>query len=71
MNKEPSLVFGCVLIIWSIVEMYCAVAFSLNLRTASSLIYKTSDPNFFYFVCGVKLFVGLLGVLYFFVGKDE
>lgn len=72
MDRSASFVFGLVALIWGATEFFVGSAFTLSLKTPANLIHKVDDPNFFYFVCGVKLFIGGVGLLHFFYkGKQS
>ncbi|MFL0798774.1 MAG: hypothetical protein K6L73_14930 [Cellvibrionaceae bacterium] len=71
MDRETSLGFGCLAIIWGGVEIYFSTAVTLNLNRPSTFIHLDEDPFLFWLLCGIKIFVGVLGVVYFFVGENK
>lgn len=66
MDRSASLVFGLVAIIVGITEFFLGSAFTVSLKSPANLIHKIDDPNYFYFLCGIKLFLGGIGIIHFF-----
>lgn len=69
MDKSASLVFGMVALVWGGIEFFTGSALTLSLKTPAHMIEKADDPNSFYFLCGLKVAIGCLGLIHFFHKK--
>jgi len=66
MDRSASLVFGFVAIVAGVIELFLGSAFTVSLKSPANLIHKIDDPNYFYFLCGVKVCLGAIGIVHFF-----